>query len=96
MKLLLCIKCSDIFNLTHDKRVCKCGESSGKYVDDLNAEIKGECMPIGFANNSFIDALKMQRIENKYYNGNKDTCCKGQEFTAFVIPEWATSIKHVK
>jgi len=96
MKLLLCMKCSDIFSLTFEDRTCKCGETSGKYIDDLNAEIKGECMPIGFANSSFINALKMQEIENKHYDGNKDTCCKGQEFTAFIIPEWAKSVKRVE
>lgn len=95
MKLLLCIKCSDIFSLTMDERTCKCGKSSGKYVDQLNAEIKGDCMPLGFANQSFLDALRRQHIENKHYDGNKDTCCKGQEFTAFVIPDWAKSVKRV-
>ena len=75
---------------------CKCVETSGKYIDDLNAEIKGECMPIGFANSSFIKALKRQKTENNYYDGNKDTCCKGQEFTAFIIPAWAKSVKRVE
>ena len=95
MKLLFCIKCSDIFSLTMEERTCKCGKSSGKYVDQINAEIKGDCMSIGFANQSFLDALRRQHIENKYYDGNEDTCCKGQEFTAFVIPDWAKSVKRV-
>lgn len=95
MKLLLCLECSDIFLLTKEERKCKCGESKGLYVDDLNAEISGKCIPIGFSNPSFIKALKMQIIENKHYDGNKDTCCKGIEFEAFIIPDWAKSIKRI-
>lgn len=95
MKLLLCLDCSDIFLLIKEERKCKCGKTKGKYVDDLNAEISGNCNPIGFANNSFIEALKMQIIENKYYDKNKDTCCNGIEFKAFIIPDWAKSVKRV-
>lgn len=91
MKLLMCIKCSDIFNLTMEEKKCKCGKSSGRYIDELNAIIAGSSIAIGFANNSFIDAYRRQVIENQV--ADKDTCCKGQEFTAFFIPEWATSIK---
>lgn len=93
MKLLVCLKCSDIFNLKRELKFCSCGESSGKYLDDLTAEINGDCEPIGFSNASFIDALKKQRIENKNYDGNKDTCCRGIEFNAFIIPVWANTIK---
>lgn len=96
MKLIVCIKCGDIFNLTIKEKTCSCGKSSGKYIDDLNAEISGDCEPIGFANNTFSHAYKIQKIENKNYDGNKNTCCKGVEFTAFFIPEWATSVKRVK
>jgi len=95
MKLLLCIKCSDVFSLNFKEKTCACGETKGRYVDELNAEISGNCEPIGFANDSFITALKKQRIENKHYDGNKDTCCKGIEFTAFIIPLWASSVKRV-
>lgn len=93
MKLLVCLNCSDIFNLTRKEKACSCGQTKGRYVDDLNAEISGPCEPIGFSNGSFVEAFKKQRIENKHYDGNKDTCCKGQEFTAFFIPVWATSVK---
>lgn len=96
MKLLLCLKCSDIFSLSRKEKTCSCGETKGKYIDELNAEISGDCEPIGFANTSFFKALKMQRIENKHYDGNKNTCCNGVEFHAFIIPTWASSIKRKK
>lgn len=94
MKLLLCLDCSDIFLLIKEERKCKCGKTKGKYVDDLNAEISGNCTPIGFANESFIKALKMQIFENNIQHTG-DVCCKGVEFNAFIIPDWAKSIKRV-
>lgn len=95
MKLLVCVECGDIFNLTEREKVCGCGKSKGRYVDNLNAEISGTCEPIGFANNSFGRSYRLQQIENKHYKGDKDTCCNGVEFTAFFIPVWAKSVKRV-
>lgn len=91
MKLLMCMDCGDIFNLTRELKKCGCGKTTGQYVDELNAEITGNCQPIGFANGSFIESLKVQRIENKVPK-NKNECCKGVEFTAFFIPDAATSL----
>lgn len=92
MKLLLCLKCSDIFSLrTEKERTCLCGSTKGKYIDNLNAEISGPCMPIGFANSSFLQALKMQRIEN--FHQKEPTCCEGVDFIAFFIHNCASSIK---
>lgn len=94
MKLLMCLKCGDIFSLSRKEKTCGCGETKGLYVDELNAEISGECQPIGIANGSFSEAIKVQRIENKKPK-RKDECCKGIEFTSFFIPETATSISRV-
>lgn len=74
MKLLVCIKCSDVFSLRKEERKCVCGKSKGKYLDNLNAEFSGPCLPLGFANSSFVEALQNQP--------EKDW---GKEFTAFVI-----------
>ena len=94
MKILMCLKCGDIFNLSKKEKTCGCGETKGLYVDELNAEISGECQPIGIANGSFLQSIKIQRIEDKKQK-QKDKCCKGIEFTAFFIPESATSIRRV-
>lgn len=91
MKLLMCLECSDIFNLNKKTKSCGCSKTSGRCIDDLNAEIFGPCIAIGFSNSSFTNAYARQVIENKH--ASFDTCCKGQEFTAFFIPEWAKSIK---
>jgi len=96
MKLLACLKCSDIFSLKLNKlKTCQCGETSGQYIDNLNAEISGHCMPIGFSNPSIQDAIRRQIFENKHTTHKDDTCCKGQEFIAFTIPDWAKSIKRI-
>lgn len=93
MKLLMCPTCLDIFNLTLETKTCVCGQSYGKYVNDLDVEISEIAIPIAFSSTSFDEALYRQRIENKY--AKDDTCCKGQEFTAFFIPEWAKSIRRI-
>ena len=94
MKLLICLDCMDVFNLTMTEKTCGCGKSSGKYIDNLNAEIKGNCKGIGFANNKFQIAYQMQKMEDDAQKG-KQSCCAGAEFTAFFIPESATSIRRV-
>jgi hypothetical protein len=83
MKLLYCKKCGDIFNLTHKEKICSCGETSGLYIDNINAEIKGDCIPLGFANSTFRAAFKIRRLE-------PDT---NPLFTAFFIPENAESVR---
>lgn len=85
MKLVLCPKCSDLFRLTHTFRKCECGKSAGNYVDDLNAVTYGEAIPVGFANYSFIEAVKNQPKEGM-----------GKEFTAFIIPKNCPTIVHHK
>ncbi len=95
MKLLLCLKCSDIFPLIPGRdKSCHCGLTSGENIDGLNVEISGPCIPIGFKNSSFIQSLKMQIIENKHQL-DKPTCCDGVDFTAFFIHESATSVKRL-
>ena len=96
MKLLMCLKCSDIFNLTHKEKTCGCGEVKGKYVDDLNAEYSGDASPIGFANSSFIKAYKMQKVEDHAQKEmGKKICCDGVPFKAFFISTESTSIHKI-
>lgn len=94
MKLLMCLSCGDIFNLSKKDKQCTCGETKGKYIDNLNAEIEGNCQPIGFANGSFRTALIIQGVEDERQK-KKSECCKGVEFTAFFIPKSATSINKI-
>ena len=76
VKLILCPTCRDIVKLVHARRYCYCSRSYGQYLSDgLQAEIGGEAIPIGFANQSFQHAL-----ENRPEEG------AGSRFEAFVIP----------
>lgn len=76
MKLLFCPNCKDVFNLKQDVvKSCSCGQTSGKYNDNFQAEYTGG-VPVGFANRSFIDALNNQPAKGL-----------GRRFEAFVIPK---------
>ncbi len=99
MKLLFCAKCEEIQKLWFEYKECKCGQCGGQYTDNLNAKIWGNpetTFVLGFANRSFIQALRDQMIigdsEIKMnYAGEVTT--KGRDFTAFVIPNAARSVK---
>jgi hypothetical protein len=99
MKLLLCVKCSDIVRLELKKfKSCTCGLSGGLYNDSLNATVwgpKDKTFVLGFANGSLIKALREQiergdSKETMIYGS--ETVTKGRDFRAFIIPESATSI----
>ena len=102
MKLLCCSTCNQVFNLSYDYTECKGGHGGGQYVDNLNAKIWGDPTQIfvlGFANTSFISALRAQLYEGDqadsfYYAGRMTP--KGREFTAFVIPDAAESVVRVR
>jgi len=82
MKLLFCLKCNDIFNLSHVGKTCQCGQSGGRYLDNINAEYWGDqVVPLGFENNSLKEAI-IRQTNNP----------PGTEFTAFVIPKQASSM----
>lgn len=76
MKLLMCLKCSDVFSLRQVERTCVCGLSSGKYLkDELNATYAGPCVPLVFDNMSLDEALRNQPRKGP-----------GKEFKAVVVP----------
>lgn len=59
MKLLNCLKCHDIVELAYQvTRVCKCGESSGKYIDELYAEYSGHCRILGISNKDYVRSIQ--------------------------------------
>ena len=86
MKLLFCVACDDVvkFGGNNEWRDCHCGKSSGRYIDSLYAEIKGEGIPIGFNNSSLVRAIR-----------NRPEHGLGLEFTAFVIQKECDTIKQL-
>ena len=100
MKLILCEACSDIVALKIGMgRSCSCGQSGGRYINNLDAEVWGPCFKIGFANASFIEALSAQKFEGDsketmIYGYERVT--KGRDFKAFIIPESAETMKRVE
>jgi hypothetical protein len=90
----MCLDCGDIFNLISVGKICSCGNTHGVYIDDINAEISGNCKAIGFSNIKFELAYTMQDLEDEAQNG-ANSCLPGVEFTAFFIPETAKSVKRI-
>lgn len=95
MKMVMCLDCNDVFNIIHQERKCFCGKTSGKYIDNLNIEIKGNCVPIGIHNTKLFQAIAMQKIEDKYQTqANNAACCpEGVNISAWIIPKCAKSVK---
>lgn len=101
MKLLVCLLCDDVFSLRSRKRTCQCKSSSGKYLkDNLTAEFSGPCLLLGFANSTYIQAVRdqvkrgdegLEPMGLPLYSQE----LKGRDFTAFVIPESAKTAKRI-
>lgn len=85
MKLLLCPVCQDVVKLTQTGRYCQCGQSWGRYLDDVAAEISGQGIPLGFANSSLVSALQRRPDEGL-----------GATFTAFVIARYCETVACVE
>lgn len=86
MKLLYCQSCDDVFNLTFETKTCACGKTKGRYLDSLNAQYEGEtAIPLGFANKSFIEAIR-----------NQPDIDWGRNFTAFVIEKECKTFTKLK
>jgi len=83
MKLIYCTECGDVVALRRQERSCICGKSKGAYCPDgLHATINGPAIPLGFANPSFIQALR-----------NQPETGIGKEFTAFVIQKICDTVE---
>lgn len=78
MKLIFCHKCGDVVCLIKEEpRFCKCRESVGQYINNLDAWYEGKhAVPLGFNNFSLINALGKQPKDGM-----------GERFEAFVIPK---------
>jgi len=75
----------DVLALHRAWRFCICGKSGGAFIDELNAEVMGEAISLGFAMTSFIRAI----------NSRPDKGW-GKEFEAFVVPRTCNTIRRIK
>jgi hypothetical protein len=83
MKLLLCVKCNEIFSLAVGRvKSCKGEHVSGQYLEDgLIAEVEGNGYVLGIANRSLAKALTAGDLPEG-----------GRPFDAFVIPDGAPTV----
>lgn len=68
MKLLYCRECRDVVKLYPQFRPCKCGASTGRYIDDHRVEIFGQGEVLG------VDTRVLAQInhtprQGKYFKG---------------------------
>ena len=64
MKLLYCMRCNTLFNLTLNLKECECGAARGKYEGDGVYATYTEGVAIAIHNGSFDEALKEIRSIN--------------------------------
>ena len=57
MKLLFCELCFDVFKLDYEQRSCKCGNVTGRYVDNTYAETNGKGYSLAIGNGSLMSSL---------------------------------------
>lgn len=84
MKLIFCPHCHDIRKLqSNTVTSCLCGKSSGQYLaDGVRAVLRGDAIPIGILNSSFVKAVKARPQEGM-----------GERFEAFVIPRECPTVR---
>jgi hypothetical protein len=100
VKLVLCIRCSDVVKLSETARQCQCGECGGIVTDDLSAEVYGgdKAVVLGILNSSLVDAISAQMREGdltERVGGIYGDEVKGREFVAFVIPDSAPTVRRM-
>ncbi len=94
MKLFLCRICQDVMKCDSE-RSCKCGESSGYYLEDgITAVYKGSAMPIGIDNHSLVKAMRMADIENTVKKS--PATCMGLDIKAFVMLDCVETILRIE
>jgi len=82
MKLIFCPECHDVRSLAKALRICSCGESWGRYHNEIDARVGGKAVPLGFANGSFVRALANRPVDGL-----------GERFEAFVIPHQCPTVR---
>jgi hypothetical protein len=67
VKLLICTKCGQIFNLEFHVKYCGCGQTFGKYLEDGDSvEISPKAVCLGVDNKQLISAIKNRTYKEEY------------------------------
>lgn len=61
MKLMYCPSCYDVVQLRRKYRTCECGRVSGRYINNIEAEISADAISIAIGNGSFLQAIENMR-----------------------------------
>jgi hypothetical protein len=57
MKLILCLRCSDVVALASRRRYCLCGHAWGRYETDRQAVVGGTAVPLAILSSSLQTAV---------------------------------------
>ncbi|MCK5019539.1 MAG: hypothetical protein KAS32_20940 [Candidatus Peribacteraceae bacterium] len=81
MKLLHCLNCNDMFNLSAEHvKMCTCKQTIGKYISDNNIIYSGPAVVLGIGNGSFFEAIK-----NRPDYGECEDNMRGDVIHAFIL-----------
>lgn len=75
VKLLFCPDCHDVFRLFEESRSCRCGKISGRYLDDVNAEVSPGAVSLAIGTGSLQVALAKRwamgdnKLRHEYVEG---------------------------
>ena len=99
MKLMVCHTCNDILALRPEWRSCACGQTSGRYVDDLDAVVWGEpgqFCAVGFRNGELARAIREQREHGDLPPSDRfGGFPPGRVFEAFLLPVDCPSVRYL-
>lgn len=66
MKLVMCNKCGDLFNLQRREKSCTCGEVRGRYHSDgSHARVYGDHTAIAMGSGSLLAAMRSIPLDNE-------------------------------
>ena len=97
MKLLFCDKCCDIFKLDEEPRKCKCGEVTGRYLDNRYAVTNGKGFSIAIGNGSLMNAIiKMVKLELDHDDNDRQDFIKNCKIShAWLRPNSGPGNPHI-
>jgi hypothetical protein len=83
-KIIYCPTCQDLKTLRKKVTRCVCGKAMGRMLDNTNAEINIDAIPIGLSNKTFQFSLQ-----------NRPESGLGTPFTGFVMASENKNITYV-
>ena len=98
MKLVYCPFCEDLFRLFEEKelRLCRCGKSGGRYINNEEAVVLKDSISIGLGNGDLAFALgALYHYKDKHLD-RREWIEKGRIKSVWVRPNSGPGNPHTK